>query len=138
MRSDEHISYHELPTDMICCNWCIIKVVSVMNLGDINVTPKGCQKFVMKAPYKVIYISLSGFSKHLTMVVKIIIPCVLILFLNICGLHAQISPNISLGSSTTAGSNASLRSLSGDFAFGFYALQSSVYLVGVWFDRIPE
>ena len=92
----------------------------------------------MKAPYKVIYISLSGFSKHLTMVVKIIIPCVLILFLNICGLHAQISPNISLGSSITAGSNASLRSLSGDFAFGFYALQSSLYLVGVWFDRIPE
>ena len=92
----------------------------------------------MKAPYKVIYISLSGFSKHLTMVVKIIIPCVLILFLNICGLHAQISPNISLGSSSDAGSNASLRSLSGDFAFGFYALQSSLYLVGVWFDRIPE
>ncbi|KAM3755137.1 hypothetical protein ACB098_02G017600 [Castanea mollissima] len=72
------------------------------------------------------------------MVVRIIIPCVLILFLNFCGLHAQISPNISLGSSITAGSNASLRSLSGDFAFGFYALQSSLYLVGVWFDRIPE
>ncbi|KAM3755128.1 hypothetical protein ACB098_02G016800 [Castanea mollissima] len=72
------------------------------------------------------------------MVVRIIIPCVLILLLNFCGLHAQISPNISLGSSITAGSNASLRSLSGDFAFGFYALQSSLYLVGVWFDRIPE
>ena len=63
---------------------------------------------------------------------------VLILFLNFCGLHAQISPNISLGSSFTAGSNASLRSFSGDFAFGFYPLQNSLYLVGIWFDRIPE
>nr|XP_023926706.1 G-type lectin S-receptor-like serine/threonine-protein kinase LECRK3 [Quercus suber] len=63
---------------------------------------------------------------------------VLILFLNFCGLHAQISPNISLGSSFTAGSNASLRSLSGDFAFGFYPLQNGLYLVGIWFDRIPE
>ena len=63
---------------------------------------------------------------------------VLILFLNFCGLHAQISPNISLGSSFTAGSDASLRSLSGDFAFGFYPLQNGLYLVGIWFDRIPE
>ncbi|KAL4642473.1 hypothetical protein ACB092_02G020700, partial [Castanea dentata] len=63
---------------------------------------------------------------------------VLILFMNFCGLHAQISPNISLGSSFTAGSNASLRSFSGDFAFGFYALQNGLYLVGIWFDRIPE
>ena len=63
---------------------------------------------------------------------------VLILFLNFCGLHAQISPNISLGSSFTAGSNASLRSFSGDFAFGFYPLRNGLYLVGIWFDRIPE
>ena len=63
---------------------------------------------------------------------------VLILFLNFYGLHAQISPNISLGSSFTAGSNASLRSFSGDFAFGFYPLQNGLYLVGIWFDRIPE
>ena len=82
-----------------------------------------------------IYISLFGFSQHLTMAVMII---VLILFLNFCGLHAQISSNISLGSSFTAGSNASLRSFSGDFAFGFYPLQNGLYLVGIWFDRIPE
>ncbi|KAM3707308.1 hypothetical protein ACJW31_02G014700 [Castanea mollissima] len=63
---------------------------------------------------------------------------VLILFLNFCGLHAQISPNISLGSNFTAGSNDSLRSSSGDFAFGFYPLQNGLYLVGIWFDRIPE
>ncbi|KAK4587264.1 hypothetical protein RGQ29_024113, partial [Quercus rubra] len=43
-----------------------------------------------------------------------------------------------LGSSFTAGSNASLRSFSGDFAFGFYPLQNGLYLVGIWFDRIPE
>uniref|UniRef100_A0A2N9GFB7 EGF-like domain-containing protein n=1 Tax=Fagus sylvatica TaxID=28930 RepID=A0A2N9GFB7_FAGSY len=73
------------------------------------------------------------------MALRIIIPCVLILFSNFCGLHAQISPNISLGnSSIIAGSNATLLSLSGDFAFGFYALQSGLYLVGIWFERIPE
>ncbi|KAM3707311.1 hypothetical protein ACJW31_02G015000 [Castanea mollissima] len=70
---------------------------------------------------------------------EIIIPCVLLLFLNSCGLNAQmISPNISVRSNITAGSNAPLLSSSGDFAFGFYALPSSIYLVGVWFDRIPE
>ncbi|KAF3957000.1 hypothetical protein CMV_017940 [Castanea mollissima] len=50
----------------------------------------------------------------------------------------MISPNISVRSNITAGSNAPLLSSSGDFAFGFYALPSSIYLVGVWFDRIPE
>jgi hypothetical protein len=93
--------------------------------------------FFTKGPYK--YISLSRFSQHLTMALRIIIPCVLMLFSNFCGLHAQISPNISLGnSSIIAGSNATLLSLSGDFAFGFYALQSGLYLVGIWFERIPE
>ncbi|KAF3953152.1 hypothetical protein CMV_021373 [Castanea mollissima] len=71
------------------------------------------------------------------MALRIIVPCVLILFSNFYGLHGQISPNMSIGSSITAGSN-SLLSISGDFAFGFYALQSGLYLVGVWFDKIPE
>ncbi|KAF3949965.1 hypothetical protein CMV_024225 [Castanea mollissima] len=56
------------------------------------------------------------------MALRIIVPCVLILFSNFYGLHGQISPNMSIG----------------DFAFGFYALQNGLYLVGVWFDRIPE
>ena len=72
------------------------------------------------------------------MAVRIIIPCVLILFSSFYGLHAQISPNISIGSTITAGSNASWLSLSGDFAFGFYPLQTGLYLVGIWFERIPE
>ena len=69
------------------------------------------------------------------MALRIIVPCALILFSNFYG---QISPNMIIGSSITAGSNDSLLSLNGDFAFGFYALQNGLYLVGVWFDRIPE
>jgi len=68
----------------------------------------------------------------------IIIPFVLQLFSNFCSLHAQISPNISLGSSITAGSNISWRSLSGDYAFGFYPLHKGLHLLGIWFDKIPE
>ena len=72
------------------------------------------------------------------MALRIIVPCALILFSNFYGLHGQISPNMIIGSSITAGSNDSLLSLNGDFAFGFYVLQNGLYLVGVWFDRIPE
>jgi len=68
----------------------------------------------------------------------IIIPFVLLLFSNFCGLHPQISPNISLGSSITAGSNISWRSLSGDYTFGFYPLHNGLHLLGIWFDKIPE
>ena len=68
----------------------------------------------------------------------IIIPFVLLLFSNFCSLHAQISLNISLGSSIIAGSNISWRSLSGDFEFDFYPLPNGLYLAGIWFDKIPE
>ncbi|RVW66349.1 hypothetical protein CK203_065233 [Vitis vinifera] len=62
----------------------------------------------------------------------------LVLFSSFHGCYAQIPPNISLGSSIVAGSNASWRSLSADFAFGFYPLASGLYLVGIWFDKISE
>ncbi|ESR33145.1 hypothetical protein CICLE_v10007028mg, partial [Citrus x clementina] len=67
-----------------------------------------------------------------------IVPCVLTLILKFYGLHGQTSPNISLGSSITAGSNTSWLSPSGDFAFGFYSLFGGLYLLGIWFDKIPE
>ncbi|KAF2285382.1 hypothetical protein GH714_003353 [Hevea brasiliensis] len=45
---------------------------------------------------------------------------------------------ITLGSSITAGTNSSWLSPFGDFAFGFYPLLSGLFLVGIWFDKIPE
>ncbi|XP_059446465.1 G-type lectin S-receptor-like serine/threonine-protein kinase LECRK4 [Corylus avellana] len=45
---------------------------------------------------------------------------------------------IDLGSSITAGASSSWQSPSGDFAFGFYPLVTGLYLVGIWFDKIPE
>ncbi|KAK9288967.1 hypothetical protein L1049_017438 [Liquidambar formosana] len=72
------------------------------------------------------------------MAVTILLPLFLVLFPNFHGSHAQTPANISLGSSITAGSNASWSSLSGDFAFGFYTLSSGLYLVGIWFDKIQE
>jgi len=51
----------------------------------------------------------------------------------------QITTNtINLGASITAGTNSSWRSPSGDFAFGFYPLLNGLFLVGIWFDKIPE
>ncbi|KAK4857243.1 hypothetical protein QYF36_026020 [Acer negundo] len=70
-------------------------------------------------------------------VVKTLLVCVLALLVNLYGLHGQISPNISLGSSITAGSNTSWRSLSGDYAFGFYHISGGLYLAGIWLDKIP-
>ncbi|KAG5232813.1 G-type lectin S-receptor serine/threonine-protein kinase [Salix suchowensis] len=72
------------------------------------------------------------------MAIQIILPFLLLQFLNFHELHAQISPNISLGTSITAGSSDSWRSLSDDFAFGFYSLPNNLYLVGIWFNKIPE
>ena len=71
------------------------------------------------------------------MVAAVTISWLLVLFSCFHGFYAQIPPNISLGSSIIAGSNSSWRSLSGDFAFGFYPLTSGLYLVGIWFDKIP-
>lgn len=54
--------------------------------------------------------------------------------------RAQRSTNnsIELGSSIVAGTNSSWRSPSDVFAFGFYRLVSGQYLVGIWFDKIPQ
>ncbi|CAJ2630252.1 unnamed protein product [Trifolium pratense] len=46
--------------------------------------------------------------------------------------------SIELGSSIVAGTNSSWKSPFGDFAFGFYPLVSTHYLVGIWFDKIPQ
>lgn len=63
----------------------------------------------------------------------------LLLVLSFLGSYAQLSTNtINLGSSIIAGTNSSWRSPSGDFAFGFYPLLSGLFLVGIWFDKIPE
>ncbi|KAK6254963.1 hypothetical protein SCA6_016268 [Theobroma cacao] len=63
----------------------------------------------------------------------------LLLLCFILGSSAQTTNNtINLGSSITAGSNSSWRSTSGDFAFGFYLLPRGLFLVGIWFDKIPE
>ncbi|KAF2285383.1 hypothetical protein GH714_003375 [Hevea brasiliensis] len=87
----------------------------------------------------VAFLKVPKFQKRkLEMAAKKLLPYLLILALNFCGLHAQILPNISLGSSITAGTNDSWRSLSGEFAFGFYPLQNNLYLMGIWFDKIPE
>ncbi|XP_038896440.1 G-type lectin S-receptor-like serine/threonine-protein kinase LECRK1 [Benincasa hispida] len=51
---------------------------------------------------------------------------------------AQNGSPISRGSSIAAGSNHTWLSPSGDFAFGFYRLPNNLYLVGIWFDKIPQ
>lgn len=47
--------------------------------------------------------------------------------------------NISLGSTMEVGGSA-WTSPSGDFAFGFYAIQpaNETFLLGIWFDKIPD
>lgn len=72
------------------------------------------------------------------MTIQKILPFVLLQFLYFHELHAQIPPNISSGSNITAGSGNSWRSLSDEFAFGFYSLPNNLYLVGIWFNKIPE
>ncbi|XP_060182060.1 G-type lectin S-receptor-like serine/threonine-protein kinase LECRK1 [Lycium barbarum] len=52
--------------------------------------------------------------------------------------NGQNSPNISIGSTFTAGDNGSLLSSSGDFAFGFYPVSDTLFLVGIWFNKIQE
>uniref|UniRef100_A0A6M2EQI0 Receptor-like serine/threonine-protein kinase n=1 Tax=Populus davidiana TaxID=266767 RepID=A0A6M2EQI0_9ROSI len=72
------------------------------------------------------------------MTIQKILPFLLLQFLYFHELHAQIPPNISSGSNITAGSGNSWRSLSDEFAFGFYPLPNNLYLVGIWFNKIPE
>ncbi|TKY71181.1 G-type lectin S-receptor serine/threonine-protein kinase RLK1 [Spatholobus suberectus] len=65
---------------------------------------------------------------------------ILVLFvaLLLCSYVPRNVSSIELGSSIVAGTNSSWRSSSGDYAFGFYLLVSGRYLVGIWFDRIPQ
>ncbi|KAK7405898.1 hypothetical protein VNO78_07510 [Psophocarpus tetragonolobus] len=56
----------------------------------------------------------------------------------LCSYAARNAESIELGSSIVAGTNSSWRSSSGDYAFGFYHLLSGHYLVGIWFDKIPN
>ncbi|OVA20878.1 Protein kinase domain [Macleaya cordata] len=52
---------------------------------------------------------------------------------------AQSYSNVSLGSSLTAdGDDTSWRSPSGDFAFGFRPLENNLFLLAIWFDKIPD
>ncbi|KAK7280137.1 hypothetical protein RJT34_25199 [Clitoria ternatea] len=70
---------------------------------------------------------------------KLVVPFVTLSLLSLCS-KAQTNTNssIQLGSSLVAGTNSSWRSPSGDFAFGFYPLVSGHYLVGIWFNKIPQ
>ncbi|KAK6913932.1 Bulb-type lectin domain [Dillenia turbinata] len=64
---------------------------------------------------------------------------VVFLVISFHGFYAMnTSDAIKLGSSIQAGDKSSWISASGDFAFGFYHLPSSLFLVGIWFNKIPE
>ncbi|XP_020597989.1 G-type lectin S-receptor-like serine/threonine-protein kinase LECRK3, partial [Phalaenopsis equestris] len=54
---------------------------------------------------------------------------------------SQSSPNITLGSSfSPQPNNTSIWALSpsGDFAFGFLQLESGMFLLAIWFSKLPE
>ncbi|KAK7405896.1 hypothetical protein VNO78_07508 [Psophocarpus tetragonolobus] len=65
---------------------------------------------------------------------------VLYLAIHLCSnvVRTANANSIELGSSIVAGTNSSWSSPSGDYAFGFYNLHSGLYLVGIWFDKIPN
>ncbi|OMO49706.1 hypothetical protein COLO4_38441 [Corchorus olitorius] len=59
------------------------------------------------------------------------------LFLSI--VKAQTYRNLTLGSSLTArNDNSSWASPSGDFAFGFQQIGTQMFLLAIWFNKIPE
>ncbi|KAF8392466.1 hypothetical protein HHK36_022808 [Tetracentron sinense] len=62
----------------------------------------------------------------------------LLLASSLHGSHATTPANKTLGSSLTSGANSSWPSPSGDFAFGFYPVADGYFLLGIWFDKIPE
>ncbi|KAM7485550.1 hypothetical protein LguiA_001559 [Lonicera macranthoides] len=72
------------------------------------------------------------------MAVSLIHRWLLFLFLTFHLSNAQITSNVTLGSNITAGTNTSWLSPSGEFAFGFYRLPNGLYLLGIWFDKIPN
>ncbi|GLT82252.1 hypothetical protein SLE2022_401370 [Rubroshorea leprosula] len=70
-------------------------------------------------------------------------PCshyLILLFLLPVYVVAQTSQNITLGSSLTAAlnQNSTWKSPSGDFAFGFQQIEAGMFLLAIWFDKIPE
>ncbi|KAM3356254.1 hypothetical protein P3S68_022968 [Capsicum galapagoense] len=71
---------------------------------------------------------------------KILLWFVLIQFTFICSLSRENENIVPLGSNITAGTNSSYwLSASREFAFGFYPLSNTgLFLVGIWFDKIPE
>ncbi|OVA20877.1 Protein kinase domain [Macleaya cordata] len=71
--------------------------------------------------------------------VTLLLPLFLLLLLLPISVIAQTYSNISLGSSLTAnGDDTSWRSPSGDFAFGFRPLEHNLFLLAIWFDKIPD
>ncbi|GLT82303.1 hypothetical protein SLE2022_006950 [Rubroshorea leprosula] len=66
--------------------------------------------------------------------------CLILLFLLPVCVLAQTSQNITLGTSLTAALdiNDSWKSPSGDFAFGFQQIEAGMFLLAIWFDKIPE
>ncbi|GLT59536.1 hypothetical protein SLA2020_323490 [Shorea laevis] len=66
--------------------------------------------------------------------------CLILLFLLPVCVLAQTSQIITLGSSLTAAldKNDSWKSSSGDFAFGFQQIEAGMFLLAIWFDKIPE
>ncbi|KAH1053946.1 hypothetical protein GLYMA_08G307400v4 [Glycine max] len=66
-------------------------------------------------------------------------PLVLFVSFFLCSSVLRNANSIELGSSIVAGTNnSSWRSSNGDYAFGFYHLLSGHYLVGIWFDKVPN
>ncbi|KAI4317810.1 hypothetical protein L6164_025648 [Bauhinia variegata] len=67
------------------------------------------------------------------------LPCILALVSYLNGLYAQNSSSeIAFNSNITAGSNSSWKSPLGDFEFGFYRVPSGLYLLGIWYGKIPD
>ncbi|GKV12560.1 hypothetical protein SLEP1_g23687 [Rubroshorea leprosula] len=66
--------------------------------------------------------------------------CPILLFLLPVCVLAQTSQSISLDSTLTAAldKNDSWKSPSGDFAFGFQQIEAGMFLLAIWFDKIPE
>ncbi|GLJ05467.1 hypothetical protein SUGI_0018660 [Cryptomeria japonica] len=64
------------------------------------------------------------------------IPSLIILYLMLIYVLAR-KKNISLGSTLISSENSKWVSPNGQFAFGFYAITLTLYVVGVWFDDIP-
>ncbi|GLT82283.1 hypothetical protein SLE2022_006800 [Rubroshorea leprosula] len=71
----------------------------------------------------------SSYSLHLILLLVLLLSVV-----------AQTYQNITLSSSLTAAldKNDSWKSPSGDFAFGFQQVEAGMFLLAIWFDKIPE